>query len=66
MLKKTWIIAAVTSVTLAGCLNTVGERAVVGASAGVIAADVLGTDRTGTALVGAAAGAFCDAVGRCD
>ena len=65
MLNRTWIIAVAASFALSGCLDTDGERAVVGASAGIVAADVLGTDRTGTALVGAAAGAFCDDLGVC-
>ncbi|SHG85201.1 hypothetical protein SAMN05444003_1217 [Cognatiyoonia sediminum] len=65
MLKKTWIIAAAATFGLAGCLNTDAERAVVGAGAGTIAADILGTDRAGTAIVGAAAGVFCDDAGIC-
>lgn len=65
MQQRTWIIAAISILALAGCLETDGERAVVGAGAGIVAADVLGTDRTGTALIGAAAGAFCDDAGLC-
>lgn len=66
MLKRTWIIAATATFGLAGCLDTDGERAVVGAGAGVLAADALGTNKTGAAILGAAAGAFCDDAGVCN
>ena len=65
MLKNSWIIAIASTFILAGCLNNDAERAVVGAGAGTIAADIFGTDRTGTAIVGAAAGVFCDDAGIC-
>ena len=65
MLKKTWILAAVASFTLAGCLESDLERAAVGAAAGAVAADALGTDQTATALAGAAAGLLCDDAGIC-
>ena len=65
MLKKSWILAAVASVTLAGCLETDLQRGAVGAAAGAVAAEQLGTDPTATALAGAAAGLLCDDAGIC-
>ncbi|MGR3434666.1 MAG: hypothetical protein ACU0CO_07240 [Shimia sp.] len=62
------IIAALAAFTLlSGCLDidNDGERAVVGAVAGAIAADALGGDGTTGAVVGAAAGIFCDDAGIC-
>ena len=66
MFRKSWIIAATASFALAGCLQSDGDRAVLCAGAGILAADFLGTDRAGTAVVGAAAGAFCDDIGVCN
>ena len=65
MFKKTWILAAVATVSLAGCLESDLERAAVGAAAGAVAADQIGTDQTATALAGAAAGLLCDDAGIC-
>ena len=52
-------------VALAGCLNTDAERAIAGAAAGAVVADAIGQDGTTGAIVGGAAGAFCDDVGVC-
>ncbi|WP_108384409.1 hypothetical protein [Yoonia sediminilitoris] len=65
MQKKSIIIAAVAVFGLAGCLDTDLERGVAGAGAGVVAANVLGTDPAGTALAGAAVGVLCDDAGVC-
>ena len=63
-MQKTSIILAVVAVFgLAGCLENDAERAVAGAGAGLVAAELLGTDRTGSMVVGAAAGVFCDDAG---
>ena len=65
MQKTSIILATVAVFGLAGCLDNDVERGVVGAGAGLVAAEVLGTDRTGTMLAGGATGVFCDDVGVC-
>jgi osmotically inducible lipoprotein OsmB len=65
MRTKSFILAAVAAFGLSACLESDTERAVAGAGAGLVAAEVLGTDRAGTMLAGAAAGVFCDDVGVC-
>ena len=63
-MQKTSIILAVVAVFgLAGCLDNDLERGVAGAGAGLVASELLGTDQTGSILVGAAAGVFCDDAG---
>ncbi len=63
MQKISIILAAVAMLGLAGCLEGDVERGVAGAGAGLVAAEVLGTDSTATMLAGAAAGVFCDDAG---
>ncbi len=63
MQKTSIILATVAVFSLAGCLENDAERAVAGAGAGLVAAELLGTDRTGSMVVGAAAGVFCDDAG---
>lgn len=63
MQKTSIILAAVAVFGLAGCLDNDIERGVVGAGAGLAAAEILGTDRTGSMVVGAAAGVLCDDAG---
>ena len=63
MQKTSIILAAVAVFGLAGCLDNDVERGVAGAGAGFVAAEVLGTDRTGTILAGAAVGVLCDDAG---
>ncbi|MBR2656333.1 hypothetical protein [Yoonia sp.] len=65
MYIKSVIFAAVAAFGLSACLESDTERAVAGAGAGLVASEVLGTDRAGTMLAGAAAGVFCDDVGVC-
>jgi len=59
MLNKTWIIAAVASFTLAGCLESDGERALVGAGAGCIAGETIGNNNC---VEGALAGGLIGAL----
>ena len=63
MRKTTIIMALIATTGLAGCLEGDVERGVAGAGAGLVASEVLGTDRTGTILAGAAAGVLCDDAG---
>ena len=65
MRKLSLFIATMAVFGLAGCLESDLERGIAGAGAGVVAAEVLGTDTTGTALAGAAAGVLCDDAGVC-
>ena len=65
MHTKSIILAAVAAFGLSACLESDTERAIAGAGGGLVAAEVLGTDRAGTMLAGAAAGVFCDDVGVC-
>ncbi|MEL6571558.1 MAG: glycine zipper 2TM domain-containing protein [Pseudomonadota bacterium] len=61
MLNKNWIIAAVASITLAGCLENDAERALVGAGAGCVAGEVIGNDNcVEGALAGGLVGALAD------
>ncbi len=66
MQKSSLFLAAVAAFGLAGCIDNDAERAVAGAGAGLVAAEILGTDPVGTAAVGAAAGVFCDDAGICN
>ncbi|MBE0414363.1 hypothetical protein [Yoonia sp.] len=63
MQKTSIILAVVAMFGLAGCLEGDLERGVAGAGAGFVASEVLGTDRTGTILAGAAVGVLCDDAG---
>ncbi|WP_375255108.1 hypothetical protein [Yoonia sp.] len=63
MQKTSIILSTVAAFGLAGCLENDVERGVVGAGAGLVAAELLGTDRTGSMVVGAAAGVLCDDAG---
>ena len=59
MLNKTWIIAAAASFSLAGCLESDGERALAGAGAGCVAGEVLANDKC---VEGALAGGLIGAL----
>lgn len=63
MQKTSFILATVAIFGLAGCLEGDLERGAAGAAGGLVAAEVLNTDRTGTALAGAAIGVLCDDAG---
>ncbi len=60
-------IVAVTAVgLLAGCLNTDAERGVAGAAAGALIADATDNSALTGAVIGGAAGVFCDDAGVCN
>ena len=65
MQKKSIILAAFAAFALSACLESDTERAVAGAGAGLVAAEVLNTDPTATAVAGVAAGLLCDDAGIC-
>lgn len=59
-------LAAVALVgTLAGCLNNDTERGLAGAAGGAVVADAFGGNALTGAVVGGAAGVFCDDAGIC-
>ena len=70
MFKASWIVASTAVLGLSACAGSgIGdtdlERGVIGAGAGLVAADVLNTDPTATAVAGVAAGLLCDDAGIC-
>lgn len=54
------VLAAALVAGLAGCLDTRGERTVAGAAGGALVADAFGGNPVTGAVVGGAAGYFCD------
>ncbi len=50
---------------LSGCLATDTERGLAGAAGGAVIADVTGGSAVTGAVIGGAAGVFCDDVGVC-
>lgn len=58
--------AALLVSSLAGCLQTDGERALAGAAAGALLADNLDRNVLAGAAIGAAGGALCDDVRVCN
>jgi osmotically inducible lipoprotein OsmB len=59
-------LAAVALVaTLAGCLTNDTERGLAGAAGGAVIADAMGGSALTGAVVGGAAGVFCDDAGIC-
>jgi osmotically inducible lipoprotein OsmB len=50
-------------ISVSGCMSNDGERALAGAVAGAVVADVLDTNVVAGAAIGAAAGALCDDAG---
>jgi osmotically inducible lipoprotein OsmB len=50
---------------LSGCLETDAERGLAGAAGGAVIADVTGGSALGGAVIGGAAGVFCDDLGVC-
>jgi|TARA_R110000787_G_scaffold9604_3_gene33434 hypothetical protein len=70
MFKVSWLLAPIAALGLSACAgsgigNTDLERGVIGAGAGLVAARVLNTDPTATAVAGVAAGLLCDDAGIC-
>jgi hypothetical protein len=55
-----WVAAAAVLSSLAGCLQGDGERGLAGAAGGAVLADVTGGSALTGALIGGAAGVFCD------
>jgi hypothetical protein len=60
MQKLTIALGAVLVMSLSGCLETDGERALAGGAAGIVAADVLNVNPVAGAAIGALGGAVCD------
>ena len=59
-------LAAVALVaSLAGCLDNDTERGLAGAAGGAVVADALGGNALTGAVIGGAAGVFCDDAGIC-
>jgi hypothetical protein len=54
------------ALSLAGCLETDGERALAGAAAGALIADALDENVAAGAAIGAAGGALCADSGLCN
>ncbi|MBS3979737.1 MAG: hypothetical protein KGZ77_08085 [Rhodobacteraceae bacterium] len=50
---------------LSGCLTTDTERGLAGAAGGAVIADVTGGNAVTGAVIGGAAGVFCDDLGVC-
>ncbi len=50
---------------LAGCLNNDTERGLAGAAGGAVVADAFGGNALTGAVIGGAAGVFCDDAGVC-
>lgn len=53
------------TLALSGCLNTDAERGLAGAAGGAVIADATGGDALTGAVIGGAAGVFCDDLGVC-
>lgn len=63
---RTLLAAAVAAFALAGCLETDTERGLAGAAGGAVVADAFGGNALTGAVVGGAAGVFCDDAGICN
>ena len=63
ILKLSGLLAV--ALTLSGCLDTDAERGLAGAAGGAVIADVTGGSAVTGAIVGGAAGVFCDDLGVC-
>ena len=60
-----FIVAVGAVATLAGCMDTDAERGLAGAAAGAVIADATHNSAVTGALIGGAAGVFCDDAGVC-
>ncbi len=58
-------LSTVTLAALAACAGTDLERGALGAAGGAAVASLTGSDVVGGALIGGAAGVFCDDAGVC-
>lgn len=63
MVKISGLLAV--ALALSGCLDTDTERGLAGAAGGAVIADVTGGSALTGAVVGGAAGVFCDDLGVC-
>jgi hypothetical protein len=63
---KTLLAAVVAAFALSGCLDTDAERGLAGAAGGAVIADATGNSALTGALIGGAAGVFCDDAGVCN
>ncbi|MHC0053869.1 hypothetical protein [Actibacterium sp. D379-3] len=66
MHKLKLIVVPALFLALAGCLEDDSERALAGAAAGAVVADVLDENVIAGAAIGAAGGALCDDAGICN
>lgn len=64
MTRKTLALLTAT-LSLSACLNTDAERGLAGAAGGAVIADATGGSPLTGAVVGGAAGVFCDDLGVC-
>lgn len=64
MTRKTLALLTAT-LSLSACLNTDAERGLAGAAGGAVIADATGGSALTGAVVGGAAGVFCDDLGVC-
>ncbi|MGB8814708.1 MAG: hypothetical protein WCC57_16135 [Paracoccaceae bacterium] len=60
-----WVVAAAVLSSLAGCLDTDAERGALGAVGGAVLSEETGGSALTGALIGGAAGVFCDDAGVC-
>ena len=60
MRKLKFLLAAAAITSLAGCLQTDGERALAGAAAGALIADATDENIVAGAALGGLAGTYCD------
>ncbi len=63
---RTVIMLTIAAVSLSACLDNDLERGAAGAAAGAVVADVTGGSVLTGAVVGGAAGVFCDDAGICN
>ena len=63
---RTLIAAVAAAFALSGCLDTDAERGLAGAAGGAVVADAFGGNALTGAVVGGAAGVFCDDAGICN
>ncbi|TQS72315.1 hypothetical protein ERN12_00405 [Rhodobacteraceae bacterium] len=65
MRKTALFFAFIGATSLAGCMQTDGQRALVGAGTGALIADATDQNMVAGAALGAGAGALCDDAGVC-
>jgi hypothetical protein len=65
MRKAHLILALLAASALSACMQTDGERALIGAGAGALIADATDQNMVAGAALGALAGTYCDDAGVC-